>query len=388
VPNVSPYLRTLFPDRYPASPLPSLASAACDCNGLIDTSSLACLERLAVHPVTALVRRLPALSSTYQTVAQIQAQYQSASTAQKKKDLKLAQKRAGSGANGGGGPHKDRDQDRRKGQQPPVHPPTGNRNDEGKSAMQVGDACGSHDDVHGGAALSTTNAHNSETGETDPADPTTASASTMPLSGRQKRIEKFLIKQALQQQQQQSQQPRSKQLKARRDHREIRSKAMSNKNQSLLDVMEGGGVAASIGVVVDSSAAGSSGGSAVEVKSSSHGNGGAVAATAESPPALEQQVPSESMLVFDSAIASASVSATHFTGVMDDVDTVSGTKRTHDLLVSTATAEQGDAGEGNGAGSAQNSEAAEREEPQTKRPRSESADAAPTTWFQRFCVIS
>mgnify|MGYP006194511311 CR=1 FL=1 len=67
-PTVSPYLATLFPTHASTNG----ATITTATSTTIDHSSHTCLSALTVRPVTALVRRMPALSERYQTIKMIQ----------------------------------------------------------------------------------------------------------------------------------------------------------------------------------------------------------------------------------------------------------------------------------------------------------------------------
>jgi hypothetical protein len=203
----SPYLRSLFPRLHPHNATSATAVPA------IDPTTPGCVDQLQVHPVTALVRRLPCPASTYQTVGQIQAQYRSASTAHK------------GGAKGAKNGKKQDKKDSRK--------PRGNeRRDRGnhKKDANSADSGGMVVDGERHAAPTEVTREGS-----DGAD--------VKLSSRQQRIAKFLLKQ----QQGEGHGPgqgahrhKGSLDKARRDHRENRFKTMSHKNQSLLDALGAG----------------------------------------------------------------------------------------------------------------------------------------------------
>jgi hypothetical protein len=74
----SKYLDLLFPGGKPPV---AVASSSTQKNhlDLLDCSSHRCLEQLVVHPVTLLVRRLPAKSETYRSIGKIHAKYRSMS---------------------------------------------------------------------------------------------------------------------------------------------------------------------------------------------------------------------------------------------------------------------------------------------------------------------
>ncbi len=218
-PTVSPYLSTLFLSHLTSHPTTTEAPAST----AMDYSSPACLESLSVHPVTALVRRMPALAETYQTIKMVQEAYHSASTAQKKRDIKAANQKEKFSQNNSAN--------------------KGNKKHQYQKSKQ---ATSSHN-------TTTTNSTNNNTEPniatiSNPTDSSFASAEQQAylltadpatLSGRQKRVAKYLQKSQIQQRTAVLL-PQSKQLKERRDHRENRSKTMSNKNQSLLDLMLGG----------------------------------------------------------------------------------------------------------------------------------------------------
>eukprot|EP01032_Pedospumella_encystans_P014098 gene14098-16210_t len=210
-PIVSPYLSSLFPSySLPNNTLTEIATST----PVIDFSTPACLESLSVHPVTALVRRMPALAETYQTIKKVQETYHSASTAQKKRDIKAAtqkeksNKKNNNGSNGNKKKH----------------------NQNNKYAQPATDSVNTENNTTNTSDHSLLNADQQD--YLLSADPAT-------LSGRQKRVVKYLQK-AQTQQKTAVLLPQSKQMKERRDHRENRSKTMSNKNQSLLDLMQGG----------------------------------------------------------------------------------------------------------------------------------------------------
>jgi hypothetical protein len=238
--------------------------------------------------------------------------------------------------------------------------------------------------------------------------PTSTLASDKPLSGRQKRIEKYLVKQQLRQQSQlQSQSlPRSKQLKARRDHRETRSKVMSNKNQSLLDVMQGSGSRSANANTGAGARAGAIFGTDATIGTSASAESGSRSANANTG---------------EGAILGTSASADGGTGggakVVETplIETVRGGSDGHvdrSLPAQDAAVQMDEAGSGSFTASKRSyegafaatapaepiiaegdhghlGEAAENGERVPKRPRNASEDATfPKTWFQRLCVIS
>ena len=218
-PTVSPYLSTLFPSHTlpNTTNIPTATSIP-----VIDFSTPACLESLSVHTVTALVRRMPALAETYQTIKKVQETYHSASTAQKKRDIKAANqkekfnKNNNKGSNGNNGNKKNYQKNKQ------TLPSTDNVNTENHTET---------------IAITTNTSDPSPHSAEQEAYLLSADPAT--LSGRQKRVAKYLQK-AQTQQKAAVLLPKSKQMKERRDHRENRSKTMSNKNQSLLDLMHGG----------------------------------------------------------------------------------------------------------------------------------------------------
>jgi len=238
-PTVSPYLATLFPTASNTSTSTTTNTTR------IDRTSHTCLSALTVRPVTALVRRMPALCETHQTIKMIQEAYHAASTAQKKRELKALNKAKfgknnstnTTGGGGGGGGHK-------------------------KYSKPYTRVSASADTTNPPPTITSTNTTTAST--LTPTTTTITSTTTdtnalltvdpATLSGRQKRIVKFLQKEALRSTTTTtltSALPKSKQMKERRDHRENRTKVMSNKNQSLLNMMQGH----------DNSSSGSGGGS-------------------------------------------------------------------------------------------------------------------------------
>ena len=213
VPTVSPYLSTLFPSHRTNSTT-NTASAAT--TPVIDYSTPACLESLSVHPVTALVRRMPALAETYQTIKKVQETYHSASTAQKKRDIKAANQKEKSNKKNNDGKKK-------------------NHYQKNKPTLPLTDAVNTKNSTE---PITTTNTSGPSISSAEQ-DDYLLTADSATLSGRQKRVAKYLQK-AQTQQKTAVILPQSKQMKERRDHRENRSKTMSNKNQSLLDLMQGG----------------------------------------------------------------------------------------------------------------------------------------------------
>lgn len=229
----SAYLSRLFPDRTTAPPVPS-----------IDSSSPACLGQLQVHCATALVRRLPAPSATYQSVGQIQAVYQKGSTAQKKKENQAAMK-------------KQHQQQRLAAVVAGVYQQRAHTSSEaGSKSTSIGAEFSTGVDVRPPAAVdavvsvastsvlhqakSNTQATVTSTAATAPTDIscTTSNTSSLveqQLSARQKRVAKFLLKA------QKQQKPSGSERRERRDHHESRGKILSQKNQTLLQLMEGQG---------------------------------------------------------------------------------------------------------------------------------------------------
>ena len=225
------YLSRLFPDRTSAPPAPS-----------IDSSSPACLGQLQVHCTTALVRRLPAPSATYQSIGQIQAVYQKGSTAQKKKENQAAMK-------------KQHQQQRLAAVVAGVYQQRAHTSSEaGSKRTSIGADVSTRVDVRPHAAVdavvsvastsvlhqakSNTQATVTSTAATAPTDIscTTSNTSSLveqQLSARQKRVAKFLLKA------QKQQQPSGSERRERRDHHESRGKILSQKNQTLLQLMEG-----------------------------------------------------------------------------------------------------------------------------------------------------
>jgi hypothetical protein len=199
----SPYLRSLFPRLHPHDATSATAVS------LIDSSTPACVDQLQVHPVTALVRRLPCPASTYQTVGQIQAQYRSASTAHK------------GGAKGAKNAKKQDKKDNRK----PRGNEKRNRGNDKKDADSA-DTGGMGVDGERHAAPTEATLDGSD-------------AAGAKLSSRQQRIAKYLLKQQ-QGEGQGAHRHKGSLDKARRDHRENRFKTMSHKNQSLLDALGAG----------------------------------------------------------------------------------------------------------------------------------------------------
>ena len=228
----SAYLSRLFPDRTSVPPEPS-----------IDSSSPACLGQLQVHCTTALVRRLPAPSATYQSIGQIQAVYQKGSTAQKKKENQAAMK-------------KQHQQQRLAAVVAGVYQQRAHTSSEaGSKSTSIGAEVSTGVDVRSHAAAvdavvsvastsvlhqakSNTQATVTSTAATAPTDIscTTSNTSSLveqQLSARQKRVAKFLLKA------QKQQKPSGSERRERRDHHESRGKILSQKNQTLLQLMEG-----------------------------------------------------------------------------------------------------------------------------------------------------
>jgi hypothetical protein len=232
----SPYLRSLFPHLHPHNATSAKAVS------LIDSSTPACVGQLQVHPVTALVRRLPCPASTYQTVGQIQAQYRSASTAHK------------GGAKGAKNAKKQDKKDSRK--------PRGNeKRDRGNDKKDANSADSGGMVVDGERHAAPTEA------TLDGSD-----AAGAKLSSRQQRIAKYLLKQQ-QGEGQGAHRHKGSLDKARRDHRENRFKTMSHKNQSLLDALGAG--------VTGSGQSGTSGaGAACEIGIATEGASSAAVSTA------------------------------------------------------------------------------------------------------------
>lgn len=214
---VSPYLDLLFSNNAPI-PTTTNSASANYCNNAtnlgFDSSTPHCLEHLTVRPVTVLVRRLPAPCDTYQTINMIQAQYQAASTAQKKRELKAHKKKQHKqtpkqGNNGQSGPSKQSKQTCSKAM-------TAQEGSESYVSHPTEEKLRVVTEMDATSALEMT--MTTSTGDGD-----------QKLSARQKRVAKHLA---------QSQAQESKQIKkTRRDHTENRSKVMSNKNKSLLNMM-------------------------------------------------------------------------------------------------------------------------------------------------------
>ncbi len=113
VASPSPYLQMLFSGERPGGSAAAKKSAASG----VDLSSPLCVEELAVHPVTLLIRRQAAKSDTYRSVGDVLARYRAMSMLKKPRTNVLA---AGPGSSASAAPSSSKKNKKRKKRRDPA----------------------------------------------------------------------------------------------------------------------------------------------------------------------------------------------------------------------------------------------------------------------------